>query len=488
LAKGRQQNNAEGDRRGALLDERVTVIGGGLAGSEAAWQLAIRGVPVTLVEMRPGIPSPAHHTAELAELVCSNSFKGTDTDTATGLLKSELARMGSLVLAAARRTAVPAGSALAVDRTRFARLVTATIEGHPLVQLVRVEATELPRGRAIIATGPLTSPSFETALADLVGTQRLAFFDAAAPILDAESIDMARVFEASRWGRGSGADYLNAPLDRSEYEALVRALTNAQRVRAHDFEGRQLFSACQPVEEIARTGQDALRFGPLKPVGLAHPTTGTRPWAVVQLRAENAERTAFNMVGFQTNLTFAEQKRVFRLVPGLQAAEFLRYGVMHRNTFIDAPRLLDDTLALRADRRVRFAGQITGTEGYLEAAATGLLAAANTYADIRELRALVLPRETALGSLISYATSPETADYQPMHVNFGLLPPLAERTRGRRERYAAYAARAREALDSALAARPDLLFVDVRAAADEVPQADGPEHGRLAQRPPEAPL
>ncbi len=452
----------------------VTVVGGGLAGTEAALQLALRGAAVTLVEARPVVMSPAHATDRLAELVCSNSLKGTDPATAAGLLKVELANMGSIVLAAARRTAVPAGAALAVERARFADTLTDLVEAHPLIRVVRNEQTSLPEGRVIVSTGPLTSAGFASTLAELAG-ERLAFFDAAAPIVDAATIDRTRIFEASRYDKGSGADYLNAPMERDEYEAFVAALVHARTAGLHDFDRRELFSACQPVEEIARTGVDALRFGPLKPVGLVDPRTGRRPWAVVQLRAENADKTAYNLVGFQTNLAYPEQDRVFRMIPGLEHADFVRHGVMHRNTFVDAPRVLDSTLAVRTNPRVRMAGQVTGTEGYMEAAATGLLAAVNTCADLRGLPALVLPRETALGSLVAYATDPATCDYQPMHANFGLLPPLVERIRGKRERYAEYSQRAQAALAAALAERADLAFDTAREAATRV-EASPAEH------------
>jgi methylenetetrahydrofolate--tRNA-(uracil-5-)-methyltransferase len=424
----------------------VTVIGGGLAGCEAAWQLAQRDVPVTLVEMRPVKPSPAHHTGNLAELVCSNSFKSADPDTAAGLLKSELRALGSAVLAVAESTRVPAGAALAVDRDRFAAEVTALVESHPLIHLERRIATEIPPGPVIVASGPLTDEALVPAIDELVGGERLAFFDAAAPIVETASLDLDVVFAQSRYDKGEGADYLNAPLDREEYDEFIDALLEARRVTSKDFERRELFAACQPVEEVARTGRDALRFGALKPVGLTDPRTGQRPWAVVQLRAENAQGTAYNLVGFQTNLAFPEQRRVFSMIPGLGQAEFLRYGVMHRNTFIDAPRLLDPTLALRREPRIRFAGQICGTEGYLEAVASGLLAGYNTWAALVGGRELVLPEDTALGSLIAYATSPDTENYQPMHVNFGIVPPLSERVKGKRERYHAYSQRAQESL------------------------------------------
>jgi methylenetetrahydrofolate--tRNA-(uracil-5-)-methyltransferase len=454
--------------RGPSVDERphVTVIGGGLAGCEAAWQLATRGVGVQLIEMRPAAMGPAHHTARLAELVCSNSFKSDDPTTAAGLLKQELDSLGSVTIAAARATRVPAGAALAVDRDRFSALISHVVGHHPLIQVHRCEQSTLPDGPVICATGPLTSAAFEPVLTEIAGPDRLAFFDAAAPIVAADSIDMGAVFSASRYGKGGGADYLNAPMDREAYQRFVSALVEARRVTAKDFERRELFAACQPAEEIARTGLDSLRFGPLKPVGLTDPRTGERPWAVVQLRPENAARTAYNLVGFQTNLAFVEQERVFRLIPGLENAEFLRYGVMHRNTFVDAPHLLDNTLAVRSLPRVRLAGQVTGTEGYLEAAATGLLAALNTFAALEGAAPFVLPETTALGSLIAYATNPETERYQPMHVNFGLVPPLAERVRGKSARYEAYAARARADLALSIAVRPDLHITDACVAAD----------------------
>ena len=435
----------------------VSVIGGGIAGSEAAWQLAIRGIPVRLHEMRPTVMTPAHVSGDLAELVCSNSLKGEDPITAAGLLKSELDAMGSLILEVARRTRVAAGSALAVNREEFSRAVTTALESHPLIEVVRQEVSELPEGHVIVATGPLTASVFEPVLSDLVGEGRLSFFDAAAPIVDSESIDTSIVFAASRYDKGQGADYLNAPFTRQEYDRFYQALVEAQRVTAKDFERRELFQACQPVEEVARSGRDAPRYGAMKPVGLTDPRDGSRPWAVVQLRSENQARTAYNLVGFQTNLTFGEQERVFRLIPGLEHAEFLRHGVMHRNTFVDAPRLLDSTLALRSHPRVRFAGQLTGTEGYAEAAASGLLAALNTWAAVVGARPVLLPDTTAFGALVAYATNPDTTPYQPMHVNFGIVPPLAERVKGKRDRYAAYSRRAQEAMTQLVKDRPDVF-------------------------------
>jgi len=438
--------------RSTQSGETVTVIGGGLAGSEAAWQLAIRGVPVRLIEMRPDVMTPAHHTGDLAELVCSNSLKSEDPATSAGLLKFELAALGSIVLHVAQQTKVAAGSALAVDRGDFSAQLTSVLSSHPLIEVIREEADHLPDGYVIVATGPLTSSAFEPVISELVGVDRLAFFDAAAPIIDAESIDRTIVFAASRYGKGGGADYLNAPFTREEYARFYDALIQARRATEKDFERRDLFQACQPVEEVGRTGRDALRYGALKPVGLTDPRDGGRPWAVVQLRAENRSCSAYNLVGFQTNLTFGEQERVFRMIPGLEQAEFLRYGVMHRNTFVDSPRLLDDTLALRTLPRVRLAGQLTGTEGYAEAAASGLLAAINTWATIVGSEPLVLPATTALGSLVAYATDVETQPYQPMHVNFGIVPPLPERVKGKRERYAAYSERAQSDLAQWLSA------------------------------------
>lgn len=446
-----------------MEDMRVTVVGGGLAGCECACQLADRGIPVTLHEMRPQTASPAHHTASLAELVCSNSFKSTRPDSAAGLLKEELSRMGSVLVSCARAAAVPAGGALAVDRARFSQLVEEQVAARPSIEVVRGEVRDVPEGPCVIAAGPLCSPALSERLLALVGGDALSFFDAAAPIVDASTLDMDVLFTQSRYGEAGGGDYLNAPLDRDEYEAFIDALVGAERVVLRDFERRDLFQACQPAEEVARTGRDAIRFGAMKPVGLTDPRTGRRPWAAVQLRAENAERSAYNLVGFQTNLTFAEQRRVFRMIPGLENAEFFRYGVMHRNTFVDSPRVLDATFRVPGTR-VRLAGQITGTEGYTEAIASGLLAALNTVADLAGADPVALPRTGALGSLVAYATDPATEGYQPMHANFGLVPPLSDgRRRSKRDRYAAYAERALADLDAYLATRPDLFGGAARA-------------------------
>lgn len=437
--------------------DMVTVVGGGLAGCECACQLADRGVPVRLCEMRPEATSPAHHTAGLAELVCSNSLKSTRRDSAAGLLKEELERMGSVLLGCARRAAVPAGGALAVDRTRFSELVEAEVAARPGIEVVRGEVRELPEGPCVIAAGPLCSPALAERVLALVGGSALSFFDAAAPIVDAVTIDRDVVFSQSRYGDEGGGDYLNAPFTREEYDAFIDALVGAERVVLKDFERRELFQACQPAEEVARTGHDAIRFGAMKPVGLIDPRSGKRPWAAVQLRAENAEGGAYNLVGFQTNLTFGEQKRVFRMIPGLEHAEFFRFGVMHRNTFVDAPHVLDASFAVPGTR-VRLAGQITGTEGYTEAIASGLFAALNTFADVAGLPRAVLPNTGAFGSLVAYATDPACVDYQPMHVNFGVVPALDDGVRrSKRDRYAAYAERALRDLDAFCASRADLF-------------------------------
>jgi methylenetetrahydrofolate--tRNA-(uracil-5-)-methyltransferase len=446
----------------------VTVVGGGLAGSEAAFQLAARGLQVRLIEMRPGHASPAHHTALLGELVCSNSLKSDDPCTAAGMLKRELESLGSVVLACARATAVAAGSALAVDRDAFAMLLSSTVRSTCGVEVLCRRVTAVPQGDVIVATGPLTDPALERSLSSLVGKTRIAFFDAAAPIVDAAGIDRSACFPASRYGKGTGQDYLNCPMDRAAYDHFVGALTSAERVEAKEFESGDLFHACMPVEEIARRGPDALRFGPMRPVGLTDPATGSRPYAVVQLRAENRGATAYNLVGFQTNLTFAEQRRIFGMIPGLEAAPFLRYGVMHRNTFVDSPRLLGPDLALRDRPRVRIAGQLAGTEGYLEAVAGGLVSALGVVRKRLGGSPLRLPDQTALGSLLAYATDPDTRPFQPMHVNFGLLPALEPPVRGKHERHAAYAARGSAALDSWLADAGELEVPKVCARAHAV--------------------
>lgn len=453
------------------MERHVVIIGAGLAGSEAALQLAARGIPVVLYEMRPVRQTAVHRTDSCAELVCSNSLKSMKPESAAGMLKRELDVLGSQVYAAALACAVPAGGALAVDRMRFADLVTERIAEHPLIDLRRAEITDLGTAlhgasAAIIATGPLTSDALSQQLESLVGSSYLAFFDAAAPIVMADSLDHDILFRQSRYedaqdraGNAQG-DYLNAPFTKEEYERFIDELLAAERVIMRDFESRDLFQACQPIEEIARTGRDAPRFGPLKPVGLTDPRTGRRPWAALQLRAEDAQGTCYNLVGFQTNLKFSEQARVFGLIPGLAHAEFTRYGVMHRNTFLDAPRLLDPSLRLQSQPArdlgipLFVAGQLSGTEGYCEAIRSGLHAALSVAATLQGIRPPALRPQTAFGSLIAHATDPETRDYQPMHVNFGVFPPLDTPVRNKRDRYAAYAERGAEALD---AYRDDLV-------------------------------
>lgn len=438
------------------MEERVTVIGGGLAGSECALQLAARGVKVTLVERRPTVPSPAHHTSNFAELVCSNSLKSMRRDSAAGLLKEELQKMGSFVLEMARRNAVPAGGALAVDRNGFSAAVTEAIESNANIEVERREVVDIPDGYVVVAAGPLCGDGLFEALRQRLGGEALSFYDAAAPIVDAESLDRSVIFEQSRYEESGSGDYLNCPMNKDEYDAFYDALVSAKKVVSKEFEQTDLFNACQPVEEVAKTGRDSLRFGALKPVGLNDPRTGRRPWAAVQLRSENSDGTAYNLVGFQTNLTWGDQRRVFRMIPGLENAEFFRYGVMHRNSFVDSPHVLDDSFAIPGTT-VRLAGQITGTEGYTEAIGSGLLAALNTIADLRGLPRVSLPRTSALGALVSYATDPGTVDYQPMHVNFGIVPPLAGPRMNKRERYQAYAKRASTDFDAYLSDRGDLF-------------------------------
>lgn len=440
----------------------VIIIGAGLAGSEAALQLAERGIPVVLYEMRPNHQTAVHKTGFCAELVCSNSLKSMKADSAAGMLKRELEALGSHVYAAALKHAVPAGGALAVNRDDFAAEVTRRISDEKLIEIVHEEAVDiaaLAEGSSaiILATGPLTSDGLAQSLSALIGQDYLAFYDAAAPIVMGDSLDYSSIFRQSRYEQADNpedqvGDYLNAPFNKDEYEHFIDELLAAERVIAKDFESKELFQACQPIEEIARAGRDAPRFGPLKPVGLTDPRTGRRPWAALQLRAEDAEGSCYNLVGFQTNLKFSEQKRVFRLIPGLENAEFARYGVMHRNTFIDAPRLLNAELQLETDNAhklgtpVFVAGQLSGTEGYCEAIRSGLHAALSVSALLAGVDAVPLPRETAFGALLAHATSPDTDNYQPMHVNFGIMPPLENHIRNKRERYAAYRARGETAL------------------------------------------
>jgi methylenetetrahydrofolate--tRNA-(uracil-5-)-methyltransferase len=419
----------------------VVIAGGGLAGSEAAWQLAERGVSVTLCEMRPGRMTPAHKTHRLAELVCSNSLKSNARSSATGLLKEELRRAGSLLLRVADEVAVPGGAALAVDRERFAEAVNAAIESHPSIEVRREELRAIPpEGLVLIATGPLTSDVLAAQLQALTGAENLAFYDALSPIVDAETLNMDRIFRASRYGKG-GEDYLNCPLDENEYRAFYDALMSAETVQARAFEDAHYFEACLPIEELARRGFDTLRFGPMKPVGLVDPRTGQRPHAVVQLRPENLRFSSYNLVGFQNHLKFGEQQRILRMIPGLKKAEFLRFGQIHRNTYLNAPRLLASDLSLRAASNVFVAGQLCGVEGYVECMATGLLAGVALAGRVHGEVFGTPPRTTALGSLVHYLTRAHPANFQPANISFDLLPPMeglpravARDRRARRER------------------------------------------------------
>ncbi|SHK65579.1 FADH(2)-oxidizing methylenetetrahydrofolate--tRNA-(uracil(54)-C(5))-methyltransferase TrmFO [Desulforamulus aeronauticus] len=431
-----------------MADTRVMVIGAGLAGSEAAWQLSQRGIGVDLYEMRPQKYPPAHHTPYFSELVCSNSLRAAAIENAVGLLKEEMRRLDSLIIAAADQYKVPAGGALAVDREGFSQHITKKLEEHPLVCVHREEVTHIPEDRiVIIASGPLTSEELSGEIGRLTGDQYLYFYDAAAPIVTQESLDMTKVFRASRYGKGEEA-YLNCPMNREEYEIFYEALVNAERAPLKEFEKQVHFEGCMPVEVLASRGKDTLVYGPLKPVGLTDPRTGKRPHGVVQLRQDNAEGTLFNLVGFQTNLKWGEQKRVFSLIPGLENAEFVRYGVMHRNTYINSPALLKPTLQLKGRDRVFFAGQITGVEGYVESAAAGLLAGVNAARLVKNEEFLLFPPETAHGALIHYITSAPQGNFQPMNVTFGLFPELPIRLKGKRERGQAHAERALTKIDS----------------------------------------
>ncbi len=436
-----------------MAEQYVVVVGAGLAGSEAAWQIAQRGVRVRLFEMRPNVQTPAHKTGLFAELVCSNSLKSDNPETAHGLLKTELRRLGSLILRCADEARVPAGSALAVDREIFARKVTEALESHPLIEIVREEVRALPKERpAIIATGPLTSPALAKALFALTGEKYLFFYDAISPIVAADSINYDVVFKASRYGKGED-DYINCPMTKEQYEAFYEALINAEISLHADVDPRELFEGCLPIEVIARRGKDALRYGPMKPVGLKDPRTGRVPYAVVQLRPENNELTMYNIVGFQTSLKWGEQARVFRMIPGLENAEFLRYGAVHRNTFINAPTLLLATFQSRADEGLFFAGQLTGVEGYVESTGSGLVAGWNAVRLLRGQKPLVLPRETMLGALAHHITTANPETFQPMNANYGILPPLPDENRIPKEkRKAARSQRALQALEEWLQA------------------------------------
>jgi methylenetetrahydrofolate--tRNA-(uracil-5-)-methyltransferase len=429
-----------------MSENSITIIGGGLAGCEAAWQAAQRGISVVLHEMKPQRFSPAHHLPGLAELVCSNSLRGISLDNAVGLLKEELRRCGSLTMEAAEATKVPAGGALAVDRRLFSEYVTERIESHPLIRVERCEATAIPaEGVVIVASGPLTSDALAASLAELTG-DRLYFYDAIAPIVAADSLDMTKVFAASRYGKGDGDDYLNCPLNEDEYLRFVDELNRGEKVPARDFEKVVHFEGCMPVEELASRGVETLRFGAMKPVGLVDPNTGHEAHAVIQLRAENREKTMYNLVGFQTKLTYGEQRRIFRLIPGLENVEFVRLGSMHRNTFINSPALLDATQQLKSDGRIFFAGQITGVEGYVESAGSGFLAGIAA-AGLVQGRPIPVPSpETALGALMHHITNADAKHFQPMNVNYGLFPELPGRVK-KKERRQKLAERALAALE-----------------------------------------
>ncbi len=428
---------------------KVKVIGAGLAGSEAAWQLANRGIEVELYEMRPVKKSPAHHTGDFAELVCSNSLRGDRLENAVGLLKEELRRVGSIIMECAEATRVEAGGALAVDRHGFARMVTEKVRSHPNITVISEEVTEVPEGPVIIATGPLTSDAMSDAIGKYFGneTDYLHFFDAAAPLVTAESIDMNLAWWQSRYDRGT-ADYINCALSREEYETFIQELVTAEEAEVHGFEDSNVFEGCMPVEVMARRGFETLRYGPLKPVGLIDPNTGKEPYAVVQLRQDNAAKTVYNLVGFQTHLKFGAQKRVFSMIPALRNAEYVRYGVMHQNTFLQSPKLLDRFYADRRNPLVAFAGQMTGVEGYVESTASGYLAAVAMAARIQGRQIPDFPKTTAIGALGLYISDASIENFQPMNINFSIIAPLEKRIRKKAEKNLAIANRSLEIIDA----------------------------------------
>ena len=427
---------------------KVKVIGAGLAGCEAAWQLAKRGIEVELTEMKPHKRTPAHVADGFAELVCSNSFRGDDLSNAVGLLKEEMRRMGSVIMECADEHKVPAGGALAVDRVAFSEAVTEKIRNHPLITVVEGEVTDIPEGRVIVATGPLTSDALAEKLAKLDDSGApLNFYDAAAPIVTFESIDMENAYFASRYGKGT-ADYINCPMNEEEYKAFRAELVDAKEAEMHGFDDGGVFEGCMPIEVMARRGEDTMRFGPMKPVGLTDPRTGKDPYAVVQLRRDNAEGTIYNIVGFQTHLKFPEQKRVFSMIPALKNADFVRYGVMHRNTYLNSPRLLDRYYRLKADARISFAGQMTGVEGYVESAASGMLVGIETAREILGLEPVDFPAQTAIGSLALYISGGAvTGNFQPMNVNFGIIEPLGYKVKGKRNKNLELSARSLAIID-----------------------------------------
>lgn len=424
----------------------VNVVGAGLAGSEAAWQLAKRGLDVHLYEMRPQKLTPAHHTGGFAELVCSNSLRSNQVTNAVGLLKEEMRRLDSLIMAAADATAVPAGGALAVDRHEFSDYITAHLRNLPLVTVIPQEVTTLPQGMTVMASGPLTSSALSQVLQELNGTSSLHFFDAVAPIVTKESIDFETVYLKSRYDRGPAA-YLNCPMNQEQFQCFQRELISAETASRHHFEDDQVFEGCMPIEVMAKRGEKTLLFGPLKPVGLTDPHTKQKPYAVVQLRQDNASASLYNLVGFQTHLKFGEQRRVFRLIPGLEKAEFVRYGVMHRNTFINAPRLLKPTYQSKHHPDLFFAGQMTGVEGYVESAASGLLAGINAAQEVKNQDPIIADPQTMIGAMAHYITHANPQHFQPMNANFGLLPSLSQPVRVKKERQQAYAKRALAQID-----------------------------------------
>ena len=428
----------------------VKVIGAGLAGSEAAWQLASRGIDVDLYEMKPEKMTPAHHSPDFAELVCSNSLRGDRLENAVGLLKEELRRCGSLILECAEATRVEAGGCLAVDRAGFSAMVTRRIRENPRIHVIPGEVTRVPEAPVIIATGPLTSDALSGAIGEYFGADYLHFFDAAAPLVTAESVDMDLAWWQSRYDRGT-PDYINCALDREQYETFVRELTRAEEAEVHGFEDRNVFEGCMPVEVMARRGQDTLRFGPMKPVGLTDPKTGREPYAVLQLRQDNAAKSVFNLVGFQTHLKFGEQKRVFSMIPALHDAEFVRYGVMHQNTFLQSPKLLDRYYADRRDPLVAFAGQMTGVEGYVESTASGYLAAVAMAARLQGRALPNFPKTTAIGALGSYISDAGIENFQPMNINFSIISPLEQRIRKKAEKNLAISNRALQTIDALVA-------------------------------------
>ena len=426
--------------------KKVTVLGAGLAGCECAWQLAKRGVEVRLYEMKPNKMTPAHSSEYFAELVCSNSLRSDELTNAVGLLKAEMRKMGSLIMESADKNRVAAGGALAVDREGFSKYITEKIKSCPNIELVSEEATDFPEGELVVATGPLTSDALAEKLEKLCNCSGLHFYDAVAPIVTLESVDMDNAFFASRYDKGT-ADYVNCPMNEEEYKAFVKELASAKEAPVHGFDDGGVFEGCMPVEVMARRGEETLRYGPLKPVGLRDPRTGKENYAVVQLRRDNADGTIYNLVGFQTHLTWGEQKRVFSMIPALKNAEFVRYGVMHRNTYLNSPQLLDRYYRLKSDPRISFAGQMTGVEGYVESASSGMLVGIETAARLLELEPVNFPQETAIGALGHYISGGSVGDFQPMNINFGIITPLGYRVKGKRNKNAEISARALRIID-----------------------------------------